>query len=379
MSDSSRMYRFTPEDKARIRAFKNTFFEHNRLGDLRAAVLDALDDTHPAEVIAVCGPTGVGKTTLSESVARGVPEIYDDLVPNDIPVVSMTCDESKGRGYDFNRGHFETILSATGDPFLDSHFDPDVAAARRRSGNHGHVSDRLARGSDLRRAAVQQIELNRTRVLLIDEAQHMTGGPRSTRAAHNMDVIKKFGIDTRVKQVLFGTEHLFDLLRANAQLTRRTEELFFDAYDNQVKADVHAFAQAYQSLAMSLPCDDPALFESKLEDVFFHTAGCVGVLKDTMVKSLRVALRHGRQAVSYSDLKSQFLSKARHPKLLKGIANFRTSVLGESGLDEYRILWRIDSRFIPTPSKKSNVPGIRKPHRDLVLPSGSQSTPDPAP
>ena len=372
-TSSRRKRRLSSADKARVKTFKDTFFEHDRLGELREAVLDALDETHPAEVIAVCGPTGVGKTTLLNVVARDAYTLYYDPGPSDMPVVSMVCEAPTGQGYDFNRDHWETVLTAMDDPFLDSHFDPDAAAARRRSGRKGHTSDRKARGSDLRKAAGKSMEFKRTKVLLLDEAQHMTGGPRSVRAGHNMDVIKKFGITTGVKQILFGTEQLFDLLRANAQLTRRTEELFFDVYNSQVKEDVCAFSEAYQSLAMSLPCKDPAKFQSSLDEAFFHCAGSVGILKETMVKSLRRALRQGRAEVPFSDFRAEFLSDARLTKVLSGVSDFRKSVPGDSGLDEYRLLWSLDARVKQPPAQKRDPPGTRKPCRDLVLPSASSS------
>lgn len=360
--------------------YQQRVFAHPAMEEAREKLLCALEPSSPAQVIAVCGPTGVGKSTLMSSVARTLRKRYADLGPGSTPVVEMECPWFESRPYDFNRQHWIRLLEAMGDHFVNDHFDPDEAAKRRRAGIERIASGRRSSGADLRRAAEQYLKLRNTRAVFLDEAQHMVS-IRASRSFHeHMDVIKSFGNATGVKQVLFGTEGLCDLLRCNAQLARRTEEIFFPPYyaDSNGGSDKDSFNTIFGQLFGSLPVAKPKKFDidKHFDEVFMRSAGCVGILKDWLIRALDHALRNGRERVTFADLKARVDSDARLETIVDGIVEFREFTDSEPSLSSIRSRLRMPAALKRSVKKstarRSRRPGERAPHHDPVPRRGEE-------
>ena len=374
---------------ARRMWFRDRVFEHPRMVAARDQLLAALgadvfepqDDAvraSRADLAALCGPTGVGKTTLMRSLERMLLSRFAaasgaDAAAGAMPVVSMECPSSRERGYDFNREHWITLLIAMGDLFVDRHFDPDTAARRRRAGSERPAIGRRSSGAELRRAAGAQLRMRGTRVVLLDEAHHMTRVRGTRDLEEHLDEIKSFGSTTRIRQVLFGTEQVKDLLRGNAQLARRTKEVFYDAYDYGVPSDRTAFNQIMGQLFASLPLLESATFESQFDYLFMYSAGCVGVLKDWLSDALECALEAGRERRLLADLEQTALSAGRLDEVVEGIRVFRE--FARSSPDTCAIRARLGMPAIAVDSKRTSRtpasrerrrPGQRKHHRDPV-------------
>ena len=369
--------------------FRRLVFEHPRMVSARTQLLAALgadvfdpeDDSEHASrtrLVAVCGPTAVGKTTLMCSVERTLQRRFAaasgvDAAPGVMPVVSMECPSSRERGYDFNREHWICLLLALGDLFVDRHFDPDTAAKRRRAGSERPAIGRKSSGAELRRAAAAFMRMRGTRVLLLDEAHHMTRVRGTRDLEEHLDELKSFGSTTRIRQVLFGTEQVKDLLRGNAQLARRTKEVFYDAYDYAKPQDRAAFNQILGHLFTHLPLRDLTTFESHFDYLFMCSAGCVGVLKDWLCDALELALAAGRERLLMADLETTALSEGRLGEVTEGIQIFRefarpsadfSGIRAKLGMPADSVPSKRSSR--PSSSPRRSRPGQRKPHRDSV-------------
>ena len=363
-------------------------FEHPRmvsartelLAALGADVFDPMDDSerrHRVRLVALSGPTGVGKTTLMFSVARILRSRFAaacgvEPAPGAMPVVSMECPSSRERGYDFNREHWIELLLAMGDLFVDRHFDPDTAAKRRRSGLERPAIGRRSSGAELRRAAVAFIRMRVTRVLLLDEAHHMTRVRGTRDLEEHLDELKSFGSTTGIRQVLFGTEQVKDLLRGNAQLARRTKEVFYDAYDYAKAEDRQAFNAIMGQLFTHLPLREPRTFESHFDYLFMRSAGCVGVLKDWLCDALDRALSAGRERLEMADLEVTEVSDGRLEEIAEGIRVFREFARPSADLSDIRAKLGMPAASgvskgnTPVSASRKRRPGERKPHRDPV-------------
>ena len=369
--------------------FRRLVFEHPRMVSARTQLLAALgadlfdpaDDSERAfrtRLVALSGPTGVGKTTLMCSVERTLLRQFAAgfgvaAHPGVMPVVSMECPSSRERGYDFNREHWITLLVAMGDLFVDRHFDPDTAAKRRRAGSERPAIGRKTSGAELRRTAEAFMKMRATRVLLLDEAHHMTRVRGTRDLEEHLDEIKSFGSTTGIRQVLFGTEQVKDLLRGNAQLARRTKEVFYDAYDYAKPREREAFNQILGHLFTHLPLRDLNTFESHFDYLFMCSAGCVGVLKDWLCDALETALLAGRERLLMADLEETALSEGRLGEVTEGIQVFRefarssadfSAIRARLGMPAESAASKRSSR--PSASSRSPPPGQRKPHRDPV-------------
>ena len=192
-----------------------------------------------------------------------------------------------------------------------------------------------------------------------------------------MDVIKSFGDASMVKQVLYGTEELLALLRGNAQLTRRTEEVFFDAYDYGSETDREAFNSIFAHLHFSLPIEKSVSLEKHLDEVFLRSAGCVGILKDWLTRALGHALIKGRERVTFSDLMAVADSDARLQGIADGITKFRIFTRDQPYLDQIRVQLGMPARgSLPRKKRrtgKAGRVGVRNPVRDVVFQPGEMA------
>ena len=346
---------------------------------MRKEVHLALSADSPARVIAVVGPTGVGKTALLRQIMKDVLKEHEANAPaSEVPVepvVAMLCpDPSTHGGYDFKRGHWEEMAKATGDPFVDVHFDPVAAAKRRSEGVSRIASVRRPTGYDLRSAVYKHFALHRTRILLLDEAQHMAGVTCERQLSERMDAIKAFGIKTGVKQILFGTEALLPLLRLNGQLSRRTYEVFFDAYNYRHKADRDAFRAALLHLIRALPCAREDVFRRNFDEFFSESGGCVGVLKEWLMFALAHAVSQKEDLpVSYRHVKKGRLNPGRLNSIYEGLITFREYIHDESTAvkeDIFRASLGLPPRVRGSEKESEQKIGAAEQRRKKVLPEG---------
>ena len=368
--------------------FQNRIFDHQRMREVREQLLRALDPAIPTQVITVCGPTGVGKSALAATISRILRKQHADLGPESMPVLYMECPRFESKPYDFNRQHWIRLLEAADDQHINDHFDPDDAARRRRTGLERIAAGRRSSGPDLRLAAEQYLKLRKTKVLLLDEAQHMTS-IRSTANLHeHMDVIKSFGNATGVKQVLLGTEALSELIRCNAQLARRTEEIYFPPYGPYFDPDPvdpdpddpdsspDAFGTIFGQLCLSLPLESPPSFdlEKRYDEIFDGCAGCIGVLKEWLSRALDRAIRNGHGKILLSDLRKTRVTEPRLDEIADGIVKFREFLANQPSLTSIRAKLGLPPRTTPRNKKNrtggSRLPGERNPYIDPVPPLG---------
>ena len=318
------------ERDPRCRRFAELIVKHERLKEVRRAVHEALSANSPIQMIAIFGPTGVGKSTFVEQLRRELMRAYGvdpSLGPSERetdPVVVVTCeDPSSHGGYDLKREHWKTILRSTGDPFVDEHHDPHDAARRRREGAKRIAVPRRSTGRDLKAAAHNRLALRATKILIFDEAQHMADTRSEDRLRQHLDAIKTFGLKSGIKQLLVGTEELLPLLRLNGQLARRMHEIPFDAYDFTVEEERQAFADAMIHLVRALPCANEKVFQHHVDDLFLRSAGCIGVLKEALAIAQAGAVKRGECAVTYGRVEEAMLSLARLELVAESVVRFR--------------------------------------------------------
>ena len=314
----------------RCRRFFKLIVNHERLDEVRKAVHEALSVNSPIQMVSVVGPTGVGKSTLVEQLRRDQSRVYGvdpSLAPKERdtdPVVVVTCeDPSSHGGYDMKREHWRSILTETGDPFVDEHHDPHEAARRRREGAKRIAAPRTSTGRDLKASVHSRLALRETRILIFDEAQHMADTRSTDRLRQHLDAIKTFGLKSGIKQVLVGTEELLPLLRLNGQLARRMHEIPFDAYDFTFEEEHQAFADAMIHLVRALPCANEAVFQRHVDDLFLRSAGCIGVLKEALAVALARAVEHGESAVTYGRVEKVMLKLERLDLVADSVVEFR--------------------------------------------------------
>lgn len=112
--------------------------------------------------------------------------------------------------------------------------------------------------------------------------------------------------------VLIGTYDLLDFRNLNRQAARRGQDLHFPRYQSQHEADRRAFQGALHSLLQQIPLN---VDRQDLMNHWFYcyerSIGCVGVLKDWLVRAVSSALPAGMRNMTLAHLEQHALSNAQ--------------------------------------------------------------------
>ena len=372
----------TPHDLVAValRRFTGVVLDHPHLRTALDEVEACIAPGVPPQIVLLIGSTGVGKTTLARTLVRrrgrGAASSGPTTDPSgrDGPVASISCMSMGARGYRFDVTHWQALAASIEDPFPTDHRCPDVEAGRLRAGQ-----PRAAKGTTAsQRAAVLAI-FRRLGVPLVvlDEAQHIAQLPGGRTQVQQLDVIKDSVERSGATHLLVGTYDLRLMVAPNGQHARRARVVHFRPYDVASEADRAAFARIFGQLVRALPLDAPDAtkrtfdaLKPRLQDICVCTAGCVGILKDWLLRALQRALVSQRDALCWEDLEATRLHDLGLLHIAEEIREYREmegrsyrseieSALGLSGA--------VPSQPKRPPSKRSTLkPGRRAPARDPV-------------
>jgi hypothetical protein len=211
---------------------------------------------------------------------------------------------------------------------------------------------------------------------MIDEAQHLGKVASGRRLLDQLDVIKSIANRTNTVHVLFGTYDLLAFRNLSGQLSRRSVDIHFPRYRAHDAEDRKIFVNIVHSFQNKLPLPEPPDLVKHWELLYERTFGCVGVLKQWLVKALAAALRRGDSTISIHGLETHALSIAQCDKILSEITEGEAR-LNESDGARSKLRARLG---LPTASGQSPAvsgpagtearhkftPGQRKPARDPV-------------
>jgi hypothetical protein len=370
--------------KARLEYFKGYTMAHPRLVAARDALLDAIHERATNSLILVLGPTGVGKTTLRMRIEQLlITELSAELRadPGRLAVVSVECIAPDPGAFSW-RDHFRRLLLQMDEPLVDHKLDPGTSI---------RIADRVVRfmpnakavGSEYRHAVERALCFRRPVVVMLDEAQHLAsvGSPR--RLSDQLDVIKSIANCTGTVHVLLGTYGLLSFRNLSAQLSRRSVDLHFPRYRADNPEDRNTFLAVLRSFEQQLPLAEPPELVKEWEYLYERSIGCVGVLKDWLMRALMGVSRRNASVLTFGDLQVHALSVSQCDKMLAEALEGEAR-LCESAEERGRLRTRLglsprDDRQedstndqplqeveIPRPRKQHRKPGQRRPTRDPI-------------
>lgn len=370
--------------RARLEYFRDYTIAHPRLVAARDALVGAIHERAPNSLILVLGPTGVGKTTLRLKIEQlMITEMLADLRadPGRLPVVSVECIAPESGTFSW-RDHFRRLLLEMEEPLVDYKLNPDAPA---RVGNRvvKFLPSARAAGSEYHYAVELALRFRRPVAVLIDEAQHLARMGSGRRLSDQLDVIKSIANRTGTIHVLLGTYELLAFRNLSAQLSRRSIDIHFQRYRADDSGDRRMFLTVLRSFEQHLPLAQPPDLVNEWEYLYERSIGCVGVLKDWLVRALTRVLARNATVLTSRDLREHALSVSQCEKLLAEAVEGE-SRLAESAEQRSRLRTRlglipqereaIDSTVGETvpvtaeaaPRKVRRVPGRRRPGRDPV-------------
>ncbi|CAE6849013.1 TniB family NTP-binding protein [Paraburkholderia nemoris] len=276
-------------DEARKEYFSGALIRHPHLDDVIKKIGRLLDRAHGQVLIVLVGPSGVGKSIVSEHIANDISKRYFALHPDDqqaLPAFVIEAAAPESKGFDWSQLYSDCLQNLC-IPLIEE------SLPTKRQPIHGEfieIPDFSSRPGSLRalrsrlRGGLAQ---RNTLAMFIDEASNILSTERSQSIHRQANVLKTIVNTSRVRIVLAGAYDLFDLATRSGQLARRTAVIHFEPYSTKSLKD---FTKALLSLQAYLPFDPPVSLEPYATDLFCKSLGCIGTLKDILYSAVDEAI-----------------------------------------------------------------------------------------
>jgi energy-coupling factor transporter ATP-binding protein EcfA2 len=368
----------TPEMMKRLEHFRNFTMAHPRLAQARDELMDAIDGAAPGSLVFVLGPTGVGKTTLRLKIEDLlVHQMAQALAadPGRLPFVSVEVvppDSGRFRWRDY----FRRVLAAMNEPLIGFKIPRGACAAPLADAPPSVLSN-----AELGFAVEQALRYRRPPVVFVDEAQHLARIASGRRLSDQLDVIKSIANRTETVHVLLGTYELLAFRNLSAQLSRRSIDLHFERYQADSAEDRQVFRSVLLTFQKQLPF---ATAESDLisewEFLYERSVGCVGILKEWLMRACVRAIKHGAVKLTPEHLERTALSISQCDKVLAESREGETRLNDqEDTRQRFRTLLGLEPQSRarteaeaeggpPFQKRKRGRPCKRAPRRDPVTP-----------
>jgi energy-coupling factor transporter ATP-binding protein EcfA2 len=358
----------------RLAHFQRYTVAHPRLIEAKERLVTAIQNSEPNSLIFVFGPTGVGKTTLRLKAEQILTAELREQLEQDrgrLAVVSVEAAAPESGSFSW-RDHFKRLLLQMGEPLIEYKQDLQSGFVTRTPTRPKPTTGEYRYGLE------QALRFRRPAAVMIDEAQHLAKIGSGRRLLDQLDVIKSIANQSQTVHVLYGTYDLLAFRNLNGQLSRRSVDVHFPRYRAESAADRKAFISVLNSFSQQLPIADPPDLAHDWEFLYERSIGCVGVLKQWLIRALAVALRAGEATLSRGNLESQAPSVAQADKIISEASE------GEMGLmDTNEAVLRLREQLgliaqnqsqQPTKLKqpaqalaaRTRRPGQRRPTRDII-------------
>ena len=296
----------------KISYFKGITVPHKRLKIALETLLVNVLEPADTLVFLVFGVTGVGKTTLRLRLEKLLLEEWiDDLQknPGQIVVAGMEAVPAE-RGKFSYKDYYIRALEAIKEVLVEYKVHYGLTESDFQGLRPDYPLDRKDSPA-LRRAMEKVFRYRQLKAFTVDEAQHLLMMAGGHQMLQQMNWIKSIANLTGTVHILFGTYELLNCATLNGQVGRRSEDIHLSPYQADDPEDVAEFIRVINTLQRHLPLQEEPDFEKHYEYLFQGSVGCVGILKNWLTRSLRVALAESAPTLTISHLKQGAFSASR--------------------------------------------------------------------
>jgi Bacterial TniB protein len=220
----------------------------------------------------------------------------------------------------FHRTNFyQKGLTLLGKTTFDRHIKVDVATAEHlieRKRARSKTTSRYPDNPEMRDVYEEELRRLGLRVVLLDEAQHMITSADGKQPKDQLNWIKSMATETGVLHVLIGTYDVLPFCNLDGQMARRGSEIHFARYHMEDEKDCQAFCNAFSSLLKQIPLTvDHGGLMQRWWYFFEGSIGCIGILKQWLVRALYRALREASPELTRAHLEKSVLPDAKWERM----------------------------------------------------------------
>lgn len=297
------------EDKKKY--FLDRTINHPSLNMAFIDVMDKIKEAPRGKVFLVFGPTGVGKSTLCKRVNNEI--IINFLESNDgnkgtIPIIMLELPAPDNGKFNW-RDFYKRMLKKLNEPLIENKIiknDPNNTEKKRKIPVHLPST-----APELRESLENAIENRKTKIILLDEAQHLLKIASGKDPKDHLDAIKSLANLTGAIIVMFGTYDLTDFFNLNGQLGRRTNEIHFPRYNATVKKEIQEFKSVVNTFQNKLPFYEETNLLQYWDFLYERSIGCIGILKEWLDECVKEALNKNQSTITYEILEKNAPSPAK--------------------------------------------------------------------
>jgi energy-coupling factor transporter ATP-binding protein EcfA2 len=350
--------------------FQSYVFSHPAAKDTFRDIGAALGATSSPQIIIFTGPTGVGKSTLVKAASNRLLQYYKDRLiaePDFVPVVTINAVPPNGNTFNW-KDFYIRLLTGQSEPLVDR----KLVIPRQSSLFFDHPLEatfmQRSTADALRRSMEEYLRLRKTKLLIIDEAQHMLLVGNKQRLECQFESLKSLTIETGVTILLVGTYKLLDILDQSGQLTRRSQVVNFPRYDMRKGDDRDNFRKVLGYLEQKLSVHVKTQLDVNADYFYQKSAGCVGILKDWLVRCLEYALQENVALIDAAFAERFALKNRGLLTIIEEacLGEIKLTDVGDERLLDMLTHGVLLARDVQDSSIKRPRPGKRNPKRDPV-------------